>query len=419
MRVWLLTVGEPLPSDSAGARPWRTGLLAETLTSLGHEVVWWTSAFDHFERRLRTPVDCDVPLGPGLTAVQLSGVAYERNVSIARLRNHRQVASKFQELARSRPKPDVVLSSLPTLELCDAASDYGRRHQVPVALDVRDLWPDVIFDLLPQPLKAIAPYGAPWMRRQLKRSVDRATAILGVTDEFVGWALDSAGRARSEWDRAFPMGYSSRTPSEDERRRADQFWDAQPLRAEHAVVCFFGTLGWMFDFDTVLAAAAMVARSTPKVRFVLCGGGEQLESLRARAGANVLLPGRVGFPEIWTLMRRSIAGLAPYRPFRNFADNVANKPIEYLSAGLPIITPDLRVLARLVRTERCGLVYPSASAEGLAHCVDSVASDDGSRAQMSAQATALFERTYVAERVYGDMANHLKQLAVSFRQGAA
>ena len=29
----------------------RTGALTEVLTSRGHQVVWWTSAFDHFAKR--------------------------------------------------------------------------------------------------------------------------------------------------------------------------------------------------------------------------------------------------------------------------------------------------------------------------------------------------------------------------------
>ncbi len=54
MRVWLLTVGEPLPTDGGSDRVWRTGFLARALADRGHEVVWWSSAFDPFRHRLRS-----------------------------------------------------------------------------------------------------------------------------------------------------------------------------------------------------------------------------------------------------------------------------------------------------------------------------------------------------------------------------
>ena len=53
MRAWLLTVGEPLPCDGPNERLHRTGLLAEALHSRGHEVLWWSSTFDHARKRFR------------------------------------------------------------------------------------------------------------------------------------------------------------------------------------------------------------------------------------------------------------------------------------------------------------------------------------------------------------------------------
>ena len=52
MKIWLLTIGEPVPLG-AGVRDrlHRTGAFARYLVSRGHEVTWWTSAFDHFRKQ--------------------------------------------------------------------------------------------------------------------------------------------------------------------------------------------------------------------------------------------------------------------------------------------------------------------------------------------------------------------------------
>ena len=42
MRIWLITVGEPLPTDGA-ERLLRAGILADMLSAKGHDVVFWTS----------------------------------------------------------------------------------------------------------------------------------------------------------------------------------------------------------------------------------------------------------------------------------------------------------------------------------------------------------------------------------------
>lgn len=414
MRVWLLTVGEPLPTDDGSQRMWRTGLLAERLLQRGHDVVWWSSSFDHFQRRQRSNVNSSIGVSERLTVWHLDGVAYRRNVSVARIRNHRQVAANFSRFAPAQPRPDVVVSSLPTLELCCAAVDYGASERVPVAIDIRDLWPDVVFDVVPSPLRGMARAGLHWMTRELQHATRGATAILGVTDEFVQWGLTAACRTATPLDRSFVMAYSGRTPDAGDLARAEEWWHGQGIADPgRFIICFFGTIGWMFDFDTVLRAAARLADIAPHVLFVICGSGERLDGVRARAARlpNVLLPGRVGPAEIAALMRRSSAGLAPYRPLRNFQDNLPNKPIEYLSAGLPIVASRLNVLSRVIDEHECGLSYDHGDDEGLADAVRHLASHDVRRREMAVRAEHLYAREYVAEREYGRMADHLEGIA--------
>jgi len=364
---------------------------------------------------MRGPVDAPVAVSPRLTIWHLSGEAYERNASWARMKNHQQVAAAFRKLAPAQLQPDAILCSLPTLELCDAAVDYGRARLVPVALDIRDLWPDVLYDMLPPMARPLFKLATRQMTRQLERAARGATALLGVTDEFVGWGLEAAGRSRNKMDRAFPMAYSSTAPDAEALEKARAFWAARGIdeRTKRPIVCFFGTLGWMFDFNTVLDAASRIAEGSSEILFVICGDGNRAAALRQRAAQmpNVLMPGRVGAAEVWWLMRRSIAGLAPYRPFRNFDDNLPNKPIEYLSAGLPIVACRLKVLSRLVEQHHCGLTYAHGDDAALANALVSLSKDPAMRERMSRAGERLYNERFVAERVYEDMSGHIEALA--------
>ena len=54
MRVWILQTGEPLHCDGGNPRPMRAMNLSNTLVALGHEVVLWSSAFFHQEKKHRS-----------------------------------------------------------------------------------------------------------------------------------------------------------------------------------------------------------------------------------------------------------------------------------------------------------------------------------------------------------------------------
>ena len=158
MNVWLVTIGEPVPiREGSRDRLHRTGYFARFLADRGHEVAWWTSTFDHFRKRHWFDEDTTVELGTGLKARLLHGCGYRSNISLARFHDHRQIAKKFAHHARAAAAaPDIIVSALPTIELCLESVAYGRRRGVPVVLDMRDMWPDIFVDTVPGPAR---PFG--------------------------------------------------------------------------------------------------------------------------------------------------------------------------------------------------------------------------------------------------------------------
>ena len=49
MKIWIVTIGEPLPIEK-NKRLHRSGILMTYLQRAGHEVVWWTSTFEHVSK---------------------------------------------------------------------------------------------------------------------------------------------------------------------------------------------------------------------------------------------------------------------------------------------------------------------------------------------------------------------------------
>jgi len=415
MRIWLVTIGEPVPvSGGSNDRLHRTGQFARLLSERGHEVVWWTSTFDHFRKKHWFDKDTTVQLGDRLQARLLHGCGYRSNVSLARFRDHAQIAAIYARLARAKANPpQVIVAALPTIELCLESVRYGRARGIPVVLDMRDMWPDIFVDAAPRPARPLARCLLWPLFRRAQAACAGSTAIIGITDEFVEWGLQRGKRERSPLDRAFPMAYVASPPTPERIRQAEEKWDQRGVGAGGPLMnaAFVGTLGRQLDLETVIRAARKLDGAP--IRFILCGAGDRLDSFKQLAAGlgNVMFPGWVDAAEIHVLLRRSSVGLDPLPDRYDFLATVNNKAIEYLSAGLPVVSsPNRGVLADLLARERCGLSYDRGDWNALADLLLALQGHPETLRSMSAKALSLFHDRFTAEKVYGQMAEYLEML---------
>jgi glycosyltransferase involved in cell wall biosynthesis len=380
-------------------------------------VVWWTSAFDHVRKRHRCDGDRCISFSQCYRLWLLHARGYSSNISLARVANHRQIAKSFRRLAPDEPRPDVIVCSWPTVELCAEAVRLGKMWGIPVVLDVRDLWPNAIADLAPQVVRPAARFALRGAFQRARFAASHATAITGITSEYVDWGVACAERPRTNLDRHFPLGYVDRRPNDANLRDAEQYWARQGVALDrgHFIACWFGMFGRNSEIGTVVKAARQLVDLGKSIRFVLCGTGPELERYRRLAHdcPNVLLPGWVNAAQIWTLLRASSVGLAPYVNSENYVRNLPNKPVEYLSAGLPIVSSLQGVLAKLLAENYCGVTYRNGSPDELTRALADLL-DSPRLQQMSEHASALYRSQFVAEHVYSNMHTYLKDVVKSF-----
>lgn len=377
-------------------------------------MTWWTSTFFHMHKRHRFTCDQVIQVRPNFTLRLLHGIGYQRNISAARLIDHWQIAKKFRAHARSlSQRPDVILCSFPTIDFSVESVRFARASGSKVVLDIRDLWPDIFLHVVPKFVKPVARLAlGPYFRRAAF-ALGGADAIFAVNDGFVNWGLDRARRKRNSFDRAFPMAYSSAAPMPEQQDRARQFWRSLGVDASEATfkAIFIGTVGRQFEFEAVVEAAKSLADSHFQV--IICGTGDLLDEVRAlsRGATNILFPGWVGAAEIWTLMRMAQVGLAPYHNEDSFLHSLPNKSIEYLSAGLPIVSSLPGALARLLMERNCGITYSNNNASELRAALELLRNQSSLRRAMAANAKAVFDASFRAETVYSEMICLLEKLA--------
>ena len=128
-RIWVINPFDQLPNETDV--PLRYWALCRTFAQQGHEVIWWSSNFSHLTKSKR-------PLCPdtdGFSVRLIETPPYTKNISFARLKNHKAFANGFYTEAMAGLKsgelqaPDRIVVSLPPLGVAEQAfriRDYVR-----------------------------------------------------------------------------------------------------------------------------------------------------------------------------------------------------------------------------------------------------------------------------------------------------
>lgn len=395
MNVWLVTVGEPLPTDQ-NQRLYRTGILARMLAEAGHEVCWWTTAFDHNHKRHRYGTDTTLH-SDGVRLELIHGPGYSRNVSIKRLYDHHRVAQRFTLRAEKAARPDIIVSSYPTVELCHAVQQYATRHGIPTIMDIRDLWPDIFVDILPGPLKSMMYLLLQPYFNQSRWTLTKCSSIVAVSEGYLQWGLQRGSKIQSHHDRVFPLAYEG--------------GDIDPPvnDTEQVTFLFVGTFGTTYALEPVIRAARELEGNAPgRTRFIFCGDGEKRDAWQAEAkgSSNIEFTGWVDRDCLASLLREAHVGLAAYT--QDAPQGIPNKVIEYMSAGLPIVSSLGGETEQLLREGGAGISY--SEDKGLVLALHKMLDPD-TRERIARGSHKIYTERFDARKVYAEYIHHIQTIA--------
>jgi glycosyltransferase involved in cell wall biosynthesis len=416
MKIWLITIGEPIPSENNSLRMHRTGIISRMIgESNDDSVTWWTSTFSHSLKQHLFSEDEHVKINDNFNLIVLKGCGYNRNISIRRIVDHGQIATKFRKFARKESKPDVIVVSFPTLGLCEAAIEYAKSYDIPVLLDYRDMWPEVFLDIIPKPFKGLGRFFLDPLYNRTNRVFKNANGLIGITDEFLKMGLEKASRNVNGYDAVFPLAYLKDQFTSEDFENSLKFWkEIGVVKDENLLtICFFGTLGYQFDLDTVIEAAKVLNNENASVRLILCGDGDKLESLKQNSSelTNVIFPGYMGAAQIAALLWMSDIGLCPYYPKQAFLNSIPGKAIEYMSSMVPLLsTLGEGILGELIKRNNIGFNYTSGSKESLAETIRFINHNKSNLQDMHARIEFLYKSNFDASEVYNNFITHLKHV---------
>jgi glycosyltransferase involved in cell wall biosynthesis len=385
-------------------------MMAEYLSSQGEDVLWWTGDYDHYGQRQRRHGNMEIPASDTFRIRYLSAKGYKKTKSIARMRYDRQVAAGFVALSGTYELPDVIIASMPSVDLALASVRWGKTYGVPVIVDIRDLHPDIFVEAAPAPLRPLMRVATWPMKTKVAEICREATAIWGNSDAFVEWGCRLGGRARGEHDFTLPIAYKPLPVDRTDISKVQGDWHATGLfLPDDLHIVFFGTLSKAFDFAPVFAAAQALSQSGTRHRFHIFGTGQQQAYVSAHCAGllNCNFHGPVGATKLQAAMELSDIGIAPYIFSENFRSNMPNKTTEYLGGGLFVaLAFKTGVLADFLRVTGSGFCYETA--EELVAALSELDKDPEKMSKARHAARAAFEQNLDYETLSRKMHDRLR-----------
>lgn len=283
------------------------------------------------------------------------------------------VASTLAALLLRRPDVAYVYhppgtSSLPAvaLKLCKG---------VPFVIDVQDLWPDTLAATGMVSNGSVLALIGRWMALVYRR----AAHVVVLSSGFRQRLVERGVPARK-------LSVIENWTFEAEEQAAAQP-DSDSGAEGHFTIVFAGTMGLAQSLDTVLAAASIVERALPQVRFIFMGGGIEAARLQAEtrrmALRNVEFVSRRPPEEMPAIYARASALLVHLRDDPLFEITIPSKTQAYLQTGRPILMGVKGDAAAMVSEAQAGLTFLPEDPQSLAQAVAAlVAMPEADRTRM-------------------------------------
>jgi glycosyltransferase involved in cell wall biosynthesis len=402
MNIWIVETGEPLLLEK-DVRLHRNGQLAKGLAAKGHEVHLFTSTFSHLPKINFGDKDF-MQIIDGVNCHFLWTAGYQRNVSLARIKHNKLFAKKYFDYAVKLKKPDVILSPIPVIESAVSSLRLKQHFGCKLVTDIRDVWPDELKNLAPKPLRPLARIALFRAYNNMQTFCSNVDGLIAIATEQLEYGKRFTNNSNVK-TKIIPFGYESLRLSEVELLKEMDWLQGLGVDFNKKSACFIGTLGRFFNLDTVFD----VAKKMPGVQFLMAGKGDLEDEFRQKTKdlPNVFWLGWVNQPKIQALMKVSHIGLGPYK---KGSWSLTNKPIEYISGGLPVVHSIEGDFKSYSERYACGKYYDEADASSLQKALEYYLKDDAMLENSSRNALKCFNDNFQLTAVVNNFESFFKEI---------
>ncbi|MGF1529886.1 MAG: glycosyltransferase family 4 protein [Puniceicoccaceae bacterium] len=414
MKIWIVNPYETLAFGGNGLRYscLSEALVSDRIVDQGEfarpaEVVWWTADWCHGGKCKRR-VSGRIPAG--ITIKLLEVRAYRRNISLQRIRSHRDFARSWAREAEGEARrsglPALILFSVPPMETGAVALRLGRQFGCKVVMDVMDAWPDSLL------LAAPPVPGGRWIGRLLlkpyrslfKSYCHGVDAVIAQSEAFADHAR------RFGWKGEVPIFYLG--GQQGRGRKLEETDSSQRGVLKRTIkMVYLGSMGKVYDLETLIRAMAIFKADSERdfdLQLKFIGHGGKLNHLKlmvTKLGLedSVHFAGFLSGEELTKAMEGADVGIIAMWPGSGVA--IPYKVGDYLGAGLAVVSSLPGELEDLLEAWKCGFRYIAGDPRSLVSAWKKVAGDESALVASKRGAAALFrekfDRQKISERFAG------------------
>lgn len=272
--------------------------------------------------------------------------------------------------AKKYGKPDIVMGSSAHPLTSIAGILVAGKFRVPAIVEVRDLWPEAIFSFgkvkMDSLVGRLLSAGEKWMYVHADAIVFTKEGDVDHIKE-MGWDTEHGGKI--DLGKCYYINNGVKLKDYYESIEKNILKDPD-LEDGSFKVIYTGTIRPVNNVDNLLDAAKLL-EDCPDIRFLIFGGGNQLERLQKRAAdenlQNVVLKGFVEKKYIPYILSKSSVNVLNYSQSQyNWSrGNSSNKLFEYMASGKPIIST-VKMGYCILDKYQCGLSLEECTPQALA-----------------------------------------------------
>ena len=388
----------------------RFPFLANLLSEKGYKVDLYTSTFNHWEKAQRRESDIN-KIREKLKYNIILGYerGYKKNLDIRRVFSHIQLSdSILKEITNEniKEKYDLLYVIIPDNVLSAKICEFGKKNNIPVIVDIEDLWPEGMIQDFDVPILSNIVFSP--FAYYAKKTYLNADAFVGTSDEYRDEPLKY--HANSKLERitvyvgceleVFDRGVKNNIASIE--KPDNEFW-----------VIYTGTLGSSYDIDTLVKAAQSIKKGgIENIRVKILGGGsleEHFKHTALEAPCNVDFLGYQPYEKMAAYIAKSDVTVNSF--VKKASQSIVNKIGDYLAGGKPMIntcsSPEFK---RIVQSKDFGINIEAEDVNQMVEAIMKYYNDPDECARVGKIARQVAEKDFDRKNSYLNIVNLINRM---------
>ena len=376
--------------------------LAELLCSKGIEVEVITTTFAHIKKQQRKKNESLLKNLP-YKFTMLPEPGYPKNVCIKRFFSHFVFGKNLAKYLERIIRPDLVLISVPSLDVGEAARKYCKNNNIPFIVDIQDLWPEafklvfnipIISDLLFMP-----------MTLKANRIYAQADRIIAVSEIYKHRGLQSNKKDNqglcvylgTDLDR-----FDSFCCNSCIEKKENEVW-----------IAYVGTLGHSYNLEIIFDALNQIRdKDNQNVVFHILGDGPYLERFKEyskNCKVECVFHGRLDYASMVSFLVNCDIAVNPI--VKGAAQSVINKHADYAAAGLPVVnTQECIEYRNMISKYQCGINCEVSDTKQVAEAIQLLISNVDLRTKMGKASRKMAEECFDRKETYKNILEQIEIL---------